>query len=269
MTTISHNRNRPSRSRLTLVLVGLCVLCALAAFIWREPFAGALWRVLGPVASVRTSLAASVGTLVEGFAPNASLAAENESLRAQLASTSVALMDRNLLYAENIELKARLNRPASSTRSVLASVIMRPPASPYDTLMLDVGSDASVRVGDLVSAGGSVYVGRIAQVYGQTSRATLFSTPGETLDALLTNPRTSTNTPLSLAGQGGASMVGEVPTGVDVSVGDPVILSNLGVELVAHVTAIDMGGEKSFKTVYVQLPVNPLSLRFVEVRLTQ
>jgi cell shape-determining protein MreC len=200
------------------------------------------------------------------FSSNAALAADNRALRAELASTSVLLADRDILLRENAMLKERFNRPASSTHTVLAAVILRPPGIPYDTLMLDAGSNEGIAVGDLVSAGGSVYIGKISQVYAVASRVTLFSAPGEEHDALLLTASTTAGTPLSLAGQGGGSFTGQVPAGTPVNVGDKALLPNLGIQFIATVTAVDTAAEKSFKTVYLSLPVNPLSLRFVEVR---
>lgn len=237
-----------------------------ALMLWREPLAGVAWRALAPIAGAREGVTASGGGIFSAFSSKASLAAEVAALKEQLASSSIELADRDLLYAENLQLKERLGRHASSTRSLLATVIMRPPGTPYDTLMLDVGTDDGVAVGDLVSAGGSVYIGKISQAYPSASRATLFSAPGESHDALLLTASSSVSVPFSLSGQGGASFTGEVPAGTAVEPGDSVLLPNLGVQFVAKVTAVDSSAERSFKTVYLELPVNPLSLRFVEVR---
>lgn len=268
MTTISPNRrpgSRTSRARLAWYGAAFLVLFS-ALLLWRQSAAGLLWRALAPLASAREEAAASSGGILSLFSSNASLAAELEAAKAQLASANIALMDRDLLYAENRELKARLNRaPATTTARTLAAVIMRPPGVPYDTLMLDIGSDDGVAVGDLAAAGGSVYIGRISSAYANTSRVTLFSAPGEAHEAFLVNAATGESVPLAVAGQGGGSFVGEVSAGTAVAIGDRVIFANLQPQFIAQVVGIDSPEEKSFKTVYLQMPVNPLSLRFVEV----
>ena len=267
MTTISPNRrglNQTSRLKFAFYTVVFLLLVA-AALLWRGPLAGLLWRAGTPLLTARAGTLASVGALFSGFSSNKTLALENDALRAQIASTSVALMDRDMLYAENLQLKTLLNNPVS-VHTTLAAVLMRPPGSPYDTLMLDVGSQNGVAVGDLVAAGGSIYIGTIEAVYPTASRATLFSAPGETYEALLINKRTNASVPISIAGQGGASLTGQVPAGTDVAVGDRIIFPGVASQLVAQVSAVDSTIEQSFKTVYMQLPVNPFSLQFVEVR---
>jgi cell shape-determining protein MreC len=167
---------------------------------------------------------------------------------------------------QNLELKARLGRHASSSSSILAAVIMRPPGTPYDTLMLDAGTALGVEVGDLVSAGGSVYIGRISQAYPTASRVTLFSAPGESHNAVLAARNASSSVPFALVGQGGGSMTGEVPAGTSVSAGDSVVFPSLDLEVAGRVAAVDIVPERSFKTVYLELPVNPYALQFVEIR---
>lgn len=267
MTTISPNRRRTGPSRIRFALYAAAfVLAFIAMALWREPLSALVWRAAEPVLSIRQGIAASGGgALFSGLASNKELARQNEALRAQLASSTIALMDRNLLYADNIQLKERLGRVATSTRSIVAAVILRPPGTPYDTLMLDAGSNDGVAVGDLVAAGGSVYIGKISQVYAGASRATLFSAPGEAHDALVV-PAAGASVPVSLSGQGSGSLTGEVPAATQVAPGDAIVLQNLGIEFIATVTAVDSSAQNSFKTIYTQLPVNPLSLRFVEVR---
>ncbi len=266
MTTISPNRRRGQGARLRLAVGGGAFLVLLIILLlWREPIAGLLWRVLGPLSSVRNSAAVSAGDIFGGFASKEALVAENDRLRLELASSSIAVLDRNRLYAENIALKGRLNRSVQ-TSSTLAAVLSHPPASPYDTLMLDVGSQSGVAVGDLVSAGGSVYIGTIVQVYPTTSRALLYSSPGQTYDAALIGSSTRQSTPISVTGQGAGSMTAQVPAGTDVSVGDEVEFPGIMPEFIARVTYIESNAQESFKTIYMQLPVDPLTLPDVEVR---
>ena len=271
MTTISPNRRRGGGGTLRLRLIGggiMCILIVLVIFLWRAPVTGLLWRALGPLSGARTALVASAGDFFTGFSSQAALVAQNNTLRAQLASSSIVVLDRNMLYAENIDLKARLNRSVNSS-STLAAVLSRPPETPYDTLMLDVGSQNGIATGDLVAAGGSVYIGTIAQVYPTTSRALLFSAPGESYSALLMGSSTGAMTPVSVTGQGSGSLTAEVPAGVAVAVGDRVIFPGIVPQFIASVTAVESKAQESFQTIYMQLPVNPLTLQYVEVRRPQ
>jgi cell shape-determining protein MreC len=259
MTTISSNRRKKFKLGTFVAAFFLC-LALLLVFLFRAPLSGALWSALTPLLEARLGFVASAGIFFDSLNPQATLAAENARLRAELASTSIVLLDRELLRKENAELKLRLGR-GTTAQSLLANVLLSPPGVPYDTLMIDVGKQNGVREGDLVAAEGSVYIGKVANAYDTTSRVVLFSSPGQTYQALLRG-----SIPISLSGQGGGSIVGEVPAGTEVTVGDEVVLPSISLQYVARVTSVVEREGESFKSVYLTLPVNPYGLRFVEVR---
>jgi len=262
MTTISSNRRRKriSPGGIFFIVVLACTLSS--AFFFRDILASVLWRVLVPVFSVRDQSANAAGGFFNQFKNAGELAAENARLRAALASSSILVMDRTILSAENTDLKKRLGRTTAES-STLASVVMRPPAVPYDTLTLDIGKDANIQVGNLVSAEGSVYVGKISEVYATASRVVLFSSPGQSYQGMLRGTQ-----PISIAGQGGGSFVGELPVGIEVKAGEPILLPSILPEYVARVSAVVKHEGESFQTVYLQLPVNPSMLRFVHIHKT-
>ncbi|MBP9710684.1 MAG: hypothetical protein KBD50_00240 [Candidatus Pacebacteria bacterium] len=230
------------------LLVLLCLLVIAILAVWRQPLTQAFWFFAEPVLHIGRESSQS----------------ELERLREEVASSSVLLLDRNLLYEENLRLKARLGRVPEGERSLLAAILLRPPGTPYDTLILDVGRRNDVAVGDLVFAGGTVVIGAITEVYGSTARATLFSAPGQTHDALIFSEGGSV--PISLEGQGAGSFVGKIPQGTPVEVGQTVIFSNIVPVFAASVSYVEALPGESFQTVYMHMPTNPFTLRFVEVR---
>lgn len=237
------------------VLAGALLLAIVigAVALWRTGAEAALWRVFGPVLSVRNSFGAST----------------IERLQAELAATKAHVEDTALLRAENESLKRMLGRETVSPR-VLAAVIARPPFSPYDTLMLDVGSAEGVFEGALVSAGGGVVIGRTSQVEEHTARAVLFSAPGEVHQALvMLSAKGGSVVPVSLSGQGSGSFKAEVPSGTVVSVGDSVVLPSIGSLFTARIEALEESRGESFITLYLRMPVNAQELRFVEVLTAQ
>jgi cell shape-determining protein MreC len=249
MTTISPNRKR----------------AAGVAVVARAPLSNILWTAGVPLLHLRESAATSFGRTFSSFGSNYAVATENDRLRAALASTTAALMDRDMLYAQNLELKSRLGRIPATDSVVLASVILRPPSSPYDTLMLDVGRRDGVAVGDLVAVSGSVYIGKIDEVYASSARVSLFSAPGSTYSALLIDQNATSSLAISVAGQGGGSLKAEVPLGTRVQQGDTVIFPTIMPEIVAHIVAVEEKTQGSFKILYMQLPVSIYGLQFVEV----
>ncbi len=226
------------------IIIFLVLLCA--SIEWRSTFSRVAWTIFAPIERARINLDAS----------------NNQRLRAELASTTALVADRNALYQENLELKARLSRDAG-IQTILAGVLMRPPATPYDTLMVDAGSSAGVVQGMLVSAGGTTLIGTVSAVYAETSRVILFSAPGQTYQVLLRGL-----VPVEMQGQGGGSLVGQVPAGTPAVPGDSLLFSGIASGFAGSISSIQAKEGDSFETLYARLPVDPLSLQFVEIQKT-
>lgn len=246
MTTISPNRKRRGTFG-TGVAAGVVILCILLAVVLRSQLSSLFWRVAAPILSLRNSLGSTEVSVLQG----------------ELASTTAALADRNSLYAQNLQLKQLLGRSVVN-HTVLAAVLERPPEIPYDTLMIDIGKQNGVAVGNLVFAGGNTVVGTVSEVYDTTARVTLLSAPGESYDALLGG-----SVPITLVGQGVGSMSGEVPANTTVTVGEPITLPGMLSAFAGSVSYIQQESDLSFITLYVQLPVDLFSLQYVEVQTSQ
>ena len=265
MTTISPKRRRGPLQLRTLAYGFFFIVLFGFVFIFRTAAGSIFWRISEPMVKTRDNMTAAAGIFFGQFSSNQVLELENERLRMALASTSVHAFDRDLLYSENLDLRARMGRTGSS-HGTLASVLERPPETPYDTLIIDAGKVNGVSVGDSVSAGGVVFIGSVEEVYAKSARVVLYSAGGESHDALLLSKKSSGEAvPVALSGQGAGSFVGEVPAGTVVSIDDMAIFPGLGERLVARVSAIDPPEGASFKKVYLQFPVNIFTLRFVEV----
>lgn len=237
-------KTRRTTSRAWLIWVLVVGFFIAAALMLRGPAASALWQVVAPVARLREALGHS----------------EAARLRAQVALLEAKLADRDALYKETLDLKERLGRSDTPVARVLAGVLLSPPWSPYDTLVVDAGEAQGIKVGDLVYAGGSALVGHITEVYATTARVELFSAPGATYQALLGG-----QIPIALEGQGGGSLRAEVPAGSQVKVGDTVELPGVWGGVAGKVSAIDARSGESFIVVYMQLPINPSSLSNLEI----
>lgn len=233
----------------------------------RIQLSGVVWRMGESILNVRNSVVTSLGGVFAQFASNTSLVKENDLLRAALASSSVKMLDRDLLFSELVDARVRLGRSATSS-SVLAGVIARPPLVPYDTLILDAGRREGITKGDLVSAGGQTLIGIVDEVYTTEARVELFSAEGRSHDTLLLSRIGGAVVPMSVVGQGAGSFVGEVPAGTTVNKNDMAIFPGIAESLIARVSAIEVPEGSSFKKVYLQFPTNIFSLRFVEVRIT-
>lgn len=248
MTMISRNRTRRPRQLRFFTLVffaGLLVVVLGLVLLYPTGVGNVFWRVV-PLLDMRNAWSTSDVTL----------------LKEQLAKAQAAQADRDILYAETLDLKARLGRDASVQR-ILAGVVLRPPHTPYDTLMIDAGLTEGVVKGAVVAAGGTVLMGVVSDVYAHTARVVLFSAPGQIHEALLTVGKESI--PVTVEGQGGGSLRVQVPAGTNAKIGDTIVLPGIMGGYTGHISYVAAKESESFETLYLQLPANPLTLRYVEV----
>lgn len=244
---IMRNRSGVRQLRLlrTLVWVAVLVLLFGAVVLWRQEVSSVFLRFTAPALALRSR----VGTA-------------DASLAQALAAATAAKADRDVLYAENMDLKNRLHRNAGRAVT-LAGVLLRPPAVPYDTLVVDAGAREGVVVGSTVAAGGTAVIGSVVEVYDTTSRIRLLSAPGNTYEGtLLLADKTI---PLTIEGQGGGSMRAQIPAGSGAVVGNSVVLPGVFGGYVGTVSYVETKSGESFESIYVHLATNPLELRYVEI----
>lgn len=230
----------------TLVLLVVALLLVAVVALWGAPLRALLWQALAPALALRNALGSS----------------EVAALRDSLARAEARAADRDLIAQDNMQLRTMLGRTELAGTRVLAAVLMRPPATPYDTLAIDVGTRHGVGVGSKVSMGGDVMLGEVAEVHESTATVRLYSSPGSEYRGLVVHGAHST--PVALLGQGAGSFVAQVPSGTAAGPGDTVVFEGLpGVAGV--VSAVREREGESFMYIYTHLPASISDLRYVEV----
>lgn len=258
-TRVRGTRRGSRAPRLFLLLALLIVVLCIATLV-RSPASGFFWRVAAPLQNVFGYFGGTLGNLGAQFKTNASLAQQNAQLQQMLEQLQARAADREVLYEENIALKQQFGRPDAARGGILVAVVARPPAVPYDTLIIDIGNDLDASVGNFVSAGGGTLIGQITDVYATTARVALFSTAGNSYQGLLRG-----EIPVTVEGQGAGALSAQVPTGTQVSIGDTISLPGIAANVSEIVSSIDAPQNNSFKTLYLRLPANIFTLRFVEI----
>ena len=189
----------------------------------------------------------------------ASLDREIITLRKELTKLQLETLEIPILQEENRRL-SELWQQRSYEESVLARVLARPTASPYDTFVLDVGALHAVSQGDLVVTEG-IAIGMISHVFSRSSVAKLFSAPG--VISIISIGETSV--PVEAKGRGAGNFIAEVPRNIDVEKGSTVVLSDISPRVFAIVEQVLAETSDPFRTVYFRLPINFLEVDFVEV----
>jgi cell shape-determining protein MreC len=208
-----------------------------------------------------TKLEAGVGAVFSGFGNSVKLTQQNTALSAQLSE----LQNENaVLTARAQDLTKLLGGQSGSEANILGGVLARPPQSPYDTMVVNVGSKDGVIIGAIAYASGGIPIGTIRSVAPHTATIELLSTAGRTTDAWIGVDRIA----LSINGLGGGTFAARLPKSVPVSVGDSVYVPGPGAIPIATVARVKTDPSSPTVDLYLQPMVNIFSLPWVEISRT-
>jgi cell shape-determining protein MreC len=196
---------------------------------------------------------------------------ENASLKEEVGRMQVLVDTIAAIEQENKELKGLLGRELTATttssgyiqQGKLSAVLRRPPFSPYDEIIIDIGSDQGVSTTSLIYAHGSVLIGRVIDVLGHTSKVRLFSSPGEQHEILIG----SRYIPATAVGRGGGQYEAQVSRDMDVIEGDIVVNPSLDELPFGIVSKVLSDPAQPFITILFAPPVNMYQLRWVTVKI--
>ena len=141
----------------------------------------------------------------------------------------------------------------------LAVILAKPNQSPYDTLVIDVGTEQNLEVGDMVFAFGNVPIGRVSDVNQSSSKVVLFSSSGEKIQVLVGDIS------MEISGRGGGNFEMVLPRDIILQKGDSAILPGIMPYVVGIVETIISDPRDSFQKALLTSPVNIQELKFVEV----
>jgi cell shape-determining protein MreC len=175
-----------------------------------------------------------------------SLLRENEYLKQELAADLARMNNLEYIEFENAELRALMGNASSTTTYTLAAVLMRPPLSPYDELIIDGGHDRGFSASSTAYASGNIPIGRVTEVFGQTSRVVLYSSPGQKRDVLI-GPN---HLPTTAIGRGGGQYEAEIPKGLNVAPGDFVILATQDTRPLGEVASVNNETAAPFQKIF-------------------
>ncbi|KKQ35110.1 MAG: hypothetical protein US50_C0025G0004 [Candidatus Nomurabacteria bacterium GW2011_GWB1_37_5] len=189
---------------------------------------------------------------------------ENDNLKMRVLELEAKIDDRNVLYDENLKLKDILGRKEENNL-VLAVILSKPNKSIYDTLIIDVGENKDIKIGQKVYAYGNILIGEIAEVYGATAKVKLFSTYGEKLEVVLDGNDIYTDA----VGRGGGTFEITLPRNVLAEKGQAILFPDINVYPLAYIESIISDERDPFQKILLRSPVNVQELKFVEIEQVQ
>lgn len=193
------------------------------------------------------------------FRTEASLLRENLGLKQKISQMELAVLDRELLFAENEELKGLLERPLNKG-AIVARVLSAPPESPYDTFLVDRGGQDGIRGKEFVTSLGGL-IGEVVSVYPKNSLVRLFSSPGNRV-AVRIGP---SHIPGEAIGMGNGNFEITLPRGTAIAEGDFVSLSLVPDKVLGVVEFVGVGSSDTFEKVLFRLPVNLTEILWVYI----
>ncbi len=217
---------------------------------------GAFARVFAPIAYVSDSALAGFAAGAASLSDPAALARErDDALR-----YGATMEEQNRVLAARVkDLETLLGGRTEPAKGTVAYVLARPPQSPYDTLVVDQGTDSGVGVGGLVTSAGGIPVGRIASVTRTSARVLLYSAPGLSTEAWAGEARTA----FALMGAGGGAYEASAPRDAILNEGDLIYASLSGSIPIGAIRRIDTDPANPAKIVHVEPVTNPFSIASV------
>lgn len=255
----SNNEGRKNLKPFIYILIVVCVLFLLNTVA--PNFLGNTSATIAlPLWKFRGFVVYRFKTVVEAWNSKENLVQENTALREKILAVETTLLDRDMLTRENQTLRGMLGKNGVE-HMTLAEVLARPPQSAYDSIILDVGSDKGVKVGDKIVYPPRILLGEIIGVNARTSKAKLYTTGGETLDAIFDKENISAQ----LKGLGSGNFEVDLPREIHIDVGDLLVTAGGNHFIVGKVGNISFDVADAIQKVLVTSPVNFSELRFVEV----
>ena len=249
-------RKRNARKRNIITVVVLIFLILILA---TGPARNTLFFISDPIWKLENSIMNS--SLFEYFKSKQGLIDEKTALEQKLFLDGNLMSLNTTLQAENDSLKDLLGRKDTKQKTVLASVLVKPPQIPYDSLVVDIGEDYGLKVGDKVMASANVYIGEVSEVLPHSAKITLYSTPGKKLSVVLG----ASSVTAEAVGMGGGNFNVSLPREVEVKEGDVIVIPSITTNVFGIVEKVNFKDKDSFQTVLFKSPVNVSELNFVEV----
>lgn len=259
------NGNRRSHALAAAFYALLLALIFASALYFLPNFSNSLGSFFArPLWSARNFVGSQLGFLGQMFRPRASLIEENAELKTALERSHADLLFYGTLESEHQKLLEAFGRGEASSRR-LAVILAKPPQSPYDTIVLDIGVLAGVKIGAPIFGFGNIALGQVNSVSLKHSTATLFSNGGFESQGIVER----SDLAITLFGTGGGGFEARVPQDADVLPGDIIFLPGQSPSPLGRVVGVKSTPASSFKFVRVNSLINLNHVRWVEVDSTE
>ena len=251
---LPRSRSKSSWKKLFIIVVTFVII----AFIFSS-IDGFLLALAKPIWKGENLAAVKLSNFSELIRSKESLIKENRELKEKLVSLELKDMrSRAAIEREKVMVNS-FGRVFKEGKIV--SVLVRPPETPYDTLIIDAGSTEGIRRDGKVSVAEGFDIGVISEVFDNTSRVRLYTENKAKTNAVLERGLV----PVILEGAGGGNFRLILQRDMAVEVGDKILSPGISPQILGIVGDVRLSPTDAFKEVLVRSPVNIFALTFVSV----
>ena len=187
---------------------------------------------------------------------------ENKFLKERINQLKTDILSYQVLEKENRSLKEILLR-TEEDKYVVGFVLSRPPQSPYDVFIVDIGMKSGVKNGMEVTAYGDILIGHVSEVFSKTSKVKLVSFPKEEIGAMIL----SSNMPVIAIGQGNGNLEINLPKDAEITEGDKIVTIGAEPMILGIVERVESQPTDPFQKILFRLPINIQELAYVMIKI--
>src|SRR3989344_3200481 len=253
------NEKKAQRKKTLLVLVALVLLIVVFHSPLEGVFSGVSQYVARPFFIARANVVDYFSITRSYFSSKKTLMSKNAELRSAIDLLLAEAYSREVYRKENEALKSVLGRDTTHSSLLLSRVLASPGRAPYDTLIIDAGSNLGVVVGTPVQSDGNFVIGEVTKVYAASAIVTLYSSSGNELPVTVG----SSSIPTIAYGVGGGNFRIILPKGILVLKRDVIEITSLTPLFAGVVEEAYSPEGSSLQEIYFKFPMNVHELRFV------
>jgi len=227
-----------------LIFVGMLFLSS--------PFRGFVFWLARPLWKAENVLVSYFDASFKILQSKRNLVEENRALLIENNKLNYYILANDYLRRENDNLREAVGRHKETGSAILAYVLVKPGQTPYDQLIIDAGTSLGIAVGDLVAVEGSVVIGEVTEVFYDSAKVELYSTPNKSLLVLIGPNSIQANA----LGVGAGNFRVKLPKETDIKEGDSIVIPSISSNVFGVVEKIDTAEANTFQNIYFKNPVN-------------
>ena len=250
------------RKRITRNIIGFGIFIIISIFGFFT-FTGKIFNNIGlPIWKTQNIINDKVNDLGYLVKTKESVYKENENLVQENTNLINSMIDYQILKNENDQLKELLGSSLLKPDFIIANILTKPNHSLYDSIIIDIGSDNGVQIGNKVYVNNKIPVGEISKIYSNTSFVTLYSNPEQVTEGAID----ISNATVNLIGRGGGNFEMTIPLDLSSEKGVMVTLPGASSDVLAIIDGVVSSPNEPVKKVILHSPVNIQNVKWVEVK---